>query len=116
MIGSLASVFGFLFTLDFKKILSSKEFQWFVSTMINLLFIILWVGVQYAVHEVLDFLSIDGMNDKVANIFRAIFAISTFSVVAIYIYSDIKIYFIQRKKQQFDNEYNKEENTSHNNV
>lgn len=85
---------------EWKELKSTlSEFSiWAITSIIDGLFIIIWVVIQYGVGRVINALKLDGIDRIVLYIFQFLFAISTLAPVAITIYRDIRIKLLRMKK------------------
>jgi hypothetical protein len=73
---------------------------WTVSSIIDSVFLALWVAVQWAVNnKVVTPLMLTGIDKLVLTIFQVLFAISTLAPVAITIYRDIRIMLLRTNRK-----------------
>lgn len=73
---------------------------WGVTTLVDSLFLALWVTVQWLVDTfVVHPLMLTGLPNLVLSIFQILFAISTLAPVAITIYRDIRIMLLRTQRR-----------------
>jgi len=81
-------------------ILSISEFAKFAITgLIDALFLIFWVILQWFVQLVIGYLKLTNFDFYLVEIFRCLFAISTLIPITIFIYRDIRIMWIRVNKE-----------------
>ncbi len=73
--------------------------RWFLSGIIDSVFLVLWVFVQWGTQKLIHNLSLSGIDYWMFLSFQVIFAISTLAPVIIYIYTDIRIMIIKGQKR-----------------
>jgi hypothetical protein len=73
--------------------------RWFVSGLIDSVFLAFWAFVQYTTNGVIGNIQLFGIDQVVFIIFQWLFAISTLAPIAIYVYVDIRVMLIRAKKR-----------------
>ncbi|MCA9333788.1 hypothetical protein KC963_01960 [Candidatus Saccharibacteria bacterium] len=64
-------------------------FRWIASQVINGLFFLVWIAIQYIVSQLISLMPLSGLDRWMFWAFQILFAISTFIPVGAYIYRDI---------------------------
>lgn len=73
---------------------------WGVTTLVDSLFLALWVAVQWLVDSYVVLpLRLTGLSNLVLSLFQILFAISTLAPVAITIYRDIRIMLLRTQRR-----------------
>ena len=73
---------------------------WSLTTLIDTLFLVIWVSIQWIVGDkVIAPLKLTGIDQYVLIIFQIMFAVSTLAPVAITVYSDIRIMLIKTQSK-----------------
>ena len=71
---------------------------WGAASLIDGLFLVIWIFVQWLANKVMDELPLSGIDDIVLKAFLGIFAVSTLAPVIIYMYVDIRIMAMRAQK------------------
>lgn len=73
---------------------------WIVTSLIDSLFLALWVTIQWLVgSKVITPLELSGIDRVVLTIFQILFSISTLAPIAITIYRDIRIMLLRTQRR-----------------
>jgi ABC-type transport system involved in Fe-S cluster assembly fused permease/ATPase subunit len=73
--------------------------KWFISGLIDSVFLILWVCIQWGAQKIISRLELIGVSQIVFNAFQILFALSTLLPVIIYFYVDTRVMLLRAKKR-----------------
>jgi hypothetical protein len=73
--------------------------KWFLSGLIDSVFLVLWVFVQWGTQRLITNLALFGIDVWVFSLFQILFAVSTVAPVVLYIYADIRIMALRMQRR-----------------